>query len=175
MNWFYIKLPYFSMTQRMELVASFTFSKFNTLTNQEQNNLKMLFSRINGNTSEDTLADITLFLQDIMWRDIPAVVYAINQGENLRLTVTKDENDNYTGYALVVRAQFDQTLLSSPANMGTDQETQSIDLIDVPLPLGIHRININIEEVSGGQTTGDVVAVLLYGFLVIDREVDADA
>jgi len=175
MNWFYIKLPYFTMSQRIELVASFSSSVFNTLSNTEQNNLKILFSRINADTSEDTLSDIMLFVQDIMYRLVPVAVYAVNQGEDLNITITKNSTDNYTGYALVARAQADQTLLSDPEHMGNNNAEQTIALLDVPLSTGIHRININIEEVSAGETTGDVVSMLLYAFLVIDREVDADA
>jgi len=175
MIWFFTKLLYFSNAHAVFLIYTLTQSAFNLLSEEEQDNMKFLFSKIDENTSSDILKEIVDEVNKTINRGNPFVVYEVSEGSNFNIVIKKkDENDNYQPYILVARENQTNDILAQ--QVALDNEVQLLFFEDLDLTQdNIYKIRIQLEiDTGAGDTTGDAVAELTTLFFVVSNNIDSE-
>lgn len=175
MIWFYTKLKHFTTEQQIFLIYTLNESVFQTLSDEEKNNMIYLFSKINSETTSFVLSQIVEAVNDRINQDEPFVVYKVNEGSDFTVIVKKEnETDVYTPNILVARNSATGTILAQqPAG---SSETQLLQFTDLNISENtIAKIDIRLEDDDGtGSTNGQGITELTSLFFVVSNNIDSE-
>lgn len=175
MRWLYTKLKYFDQEDAQFLVYTLTKDKVDALTTDQKQSVEFLFSRINGQTTENSLNAIIDCVSQAFIYDESLSVYRVNEGEDFDLIIKKDNvEDSYSSYILVAREHLTNKILAEKT--ASDSETQPLSFTNLDLEAGqTYKIRIQLEEDAGsGSTDGDAVSELTTAFFVVINNIDSE-
>ncbi len=171
MNWLQSKLYLFTKSQRIDIISHVTFEKFEQLPEQEQADIKYLFTRINSDTSRKSLDLVYDCLIRAVLYDGIIKVFRVNQGENFDLVIELEEGDDYAPYDIVARENETNQLLAGP-KAGTDASDQILNFVDLPLAAGeFYKVRIQLEEPNDPE---DGVSLLASVYFIVILNVDKE-
>jgi len=170
MDWLQNKLNLFTRAQRIDILSHVTTEKFYSLSAQEQNDIKYLFTRINQDTSKKSLDIVYDCLIRTVLYDGVIKVFKVNQGENFQLIIEPEDGDDYAPYNIVARENETNEVLSSIV-AGTNQQEQILPFVNLDLEAGeFYKVRVQLEEPS---TPGDGVSLLASVYFIVILNVDS--
>ena len=170
MNWLQSKLHLFTREQRIDIISHVRPAVFDSLPEEEQNDLRYLFTRITSDTSKKSLDLVYDCLMRSVLFDGIIKVFKVNQGENFKIVVEPEEGDNYAPYFITVRENDTDALLSIPKE-GTNHANQTLEFENFPLEKGeFYKARIQLEE---SPASGDGVALLGTVYFIVLYNVDS--
>lgn len=166
MNWFYIKLKYFSSSDRVLLINTLTEEKFNCLEDHEKKDLIFLFSKINNTTTIESLHTITTWVTEIFTYNYPFCMFKVNQGEDFKIILELEET--VSGYALTARENITGKLVSDLSTQLTTSKFQEVIFNDLDLEADqFYKIQFQLEELSNNEPSGDGVTLLGTSYFIV--------
>lgn len=166
MNWLQSRLHLFTQSQRIDIINHVTREKFESLPEQEQNDIKYLFTKISTDTSKESLDLVYDCLIRAALFDGIIKVFKVNQGENFKLVIEPEEGDNYTGYNIVARENKTGKILSEVLT-GSDQAQQHLDFINLDLEApNLYKVRIQLEDQSNPGDGISLLAVVYFAVLL---------
>lgn len=175
MIWFFTKLQHFTSEQIVFLIGTLTSSAFNGLSQDEQNNLRFLFSKIDSTTSAQIKKDIVSKISDTIILGDTFVVYRVSEGEDFEIVIEKENTgDVYEPHVLVAREDSLGTILAEKA--ATNSNIQLLPFEDLSLTGDkIYKIRVQLEENTGaGNTNNEALAKLATFFFVVSKNIDSE-
>lgn len=174
LQWLYIKLQYFSGNQVLTLL-DYLKTGFKSLDEEQQKDIKFLFSTIKESTPDHILANIVEDITELFLYDKVVTVYRVNKGENFSIVVKQqDPNDNYLGFKLTAREDHTNKLVSDNID-GTDEEFQTITFTDLDLDENnTYLIRLQLEENINNEPSGDAISLLSTLYFVVQKNIDND-
>lgn len=175
MTWFYISLKYFTQQQReylLGVISSIT-ANFNNCSDEEQNEIIYLFSKLPNYTETEMNIVYDFVLRRLINQSFTCL-YEIRQGGNFNVEVTKPVLADWSNLFIVVRNDADGTLLSNNFTLANNNEIQYILVENFPYnDSRLYRLRITLEKDSGqGVSNGDAVSDIGYVYVISNSNID---
>lgn len=169
MNWLQSKLHLFTRSQRIDIMSHVSETAFKNLAEQEQNDIKYLFTKINSDTSKKSLDLVYDCLIRAILFDGIIKVFRVNEGENFDLVLELEDGDDYAPYDIVARDNETGAILAGP-KPGNNNEEQILNFVDLDLPAGeFYKVRIQLED-----DPGDGVSLLASVYFIVILNIDND-
>lgn len=171
MNWFYSGINYFSSDRRYMLLHYFTESQYRALPSDQQSALKYTFAHL-GSMDPGSLDMVYEYLLRAATDKPGTYLFLAKQGSEYLVELHKEPDTDWSGYAIVARSAADNAPLSSLAYTGSSSlmEVVQLDGLSLESP-GFYKVNINLEHVEEGQTSGEVISSLLSMYLFVSDNI----
>ena len=173
MNWFYNGIKNFSSDRRQMLLYYFTEAAYQALPAEEQSALKYTFAHLES-MEPDSLDMVYEYLLRAATDKPGTYLFFAKQGSQYLVELHKELGTDWSGHAIVARSAVDNGLLSSADYTGSETLMEVVQLDSLPLPApGFYKVRINLEHAQQGQTSGDVVGLLLTMYLLVTDNINA--
>ena len=172
----YNKFQYFTQDEKSYLQKILGSHQCCTVNDRQEFILLKIWKAVDQNTTQfqkDLLIDLVerLYIE----HDVP-VLHIAARGENVRIDITLDDDDDFTSSILLARNAEDKAALSDETLAGTSDPIQTVTLLDLDLPAeDFAKVLILTETPDGsGNASGNVHALINEVFMYVSAEIDSD-